>query len=78
MDEKNQESLTIDMVQNNQKLLLYIIFNAFVREWIILDKDSPQSIIQDALGVQSGLKTWESGIVLYTKDSKGLSLSEGS
>lgn len=41
MYEKNQESLTIDMVQNNQKLLLYIIFHAFIREWIILDKDSP-------------------------------------
>lgn len=67
VDGKNQEFLSIGMVQSKQKLFLYTIPNAFVREWIMLEKTSLHSPIQGDLGVQGGLGTRGSWIACIPK-----------
>lgn len=49
VDGKNQEFLTIGMIQNKQKLFLHTITNAFVRDWIMLEKTPLHPLIQDDL-----------------------------
>lgn len=46
-------------MQNKQKLFLYNL-NAHVKEWIMLEKASPNPPILDDLGVHGVVETWES------------------
>lgn len=70
VDGKNQEFLTIGIIQNKQKLFLHTLPNAFISEWIVLEKTSLHSPVQDDSRVQGGLDTRESLIACTPKMKK--------
>lgn len=55
------------MIQNKQKLFLYTITNAFVRDWIMIEKTPLHPPIQDDLGGRGGLDTGEAELLVYQR-----------